>query len=402
MKTFKISMLLCLILFMGCKEQKTLSVIKKSDNWFKGNLHTHSYWSDGDEFPEVILDWYKGQGYNFAALSDHNILADHEKWITIKDDQLYQRAFKKYLNVYGDDWVEHKIDSGKTIVKLKSFQEYKGLTEEKGQFLVIPSEEITDSYENNPIHINATNVQEKIEPMGGTSVASVMQNNIDQVLAQRKKTGIPIIPHINHPNFFYGITLEDMISLNGERFFEVYNGHHMVQNMGDSIHISTEEMWDMINIAYLKNGKPLMYGLATDDSHNYHRKGREWSNAGRGWVMVRADTLSARFLINAMEAGNFYSTTGVELDEVILEGGKLSIVVKEKPGVSYQISFIGSKVGDVDAQEFSTIQDSQASFEITDDILFVRCKITSTKLQDNSIEDILYEMAWTQPVTIRN
>ena len=402
MKTFKISMLLCLILFIGCKEQKTLSVLEKSDNWFKGNLHTHSYWSDGDEFPEVILDWYKSQGYNFAALSDHNILADHEKWITIKDDQLYQRAFKNYLDVYGDEWVEHKIDSGKTIVKLKSFQEYKGLTEEKGQFLVIPSEEITDSYENNPIHINATNVQEKIEPMGGNSVASVMQNNIDQVLAQRKKTGIPIIPHINHPNFFYGITLEDMISLNGERFFEVYNGHHMVQNMGDSIHISTEEMWDMINIAYLKNGKPLMYGLATDDSHNYHRKGREWSNAGRGWVMVRADTLSARSLINAMEAGNFYSTTGVELDEVILEGGKLSIVVKEKPGISYQISFIGSKVGDVDAQEFSTIQGSQASFEITDDILFVRCKITSTKLQDNSIEDILYEMAWTQPVTNRN
>src|SRR5205814_702981 len=27
--------------------------------WWKGNLHTHSFWSDGDDFPEMIADWYK-------------------------------------------------------------------------------------------------------------------------------------------------------------------------------------------------------------------------------------------------------------------------------------------------------------------------------------------------------
>ncbi len=25
--------------------------------WWKGNLHTHSLWSDGDEYPEVITEW---------------------------------------------------------------------------------------------------------------------------------------------------------------------------------------------------------------------------------------------------------------------------------------------------------------------------------------------------------
>ena len=24
--------------------------------WQKGNLHTHSFWSDGDDFPEMIID----------------------------------------------------------------------------------------------------------------------------------------------------------------------------------------------------------------------------------------------------------------------------------------------------------------------------------------------------------
>jgi hypothetical protein len=31
-----------------------------------GNLHTHSYWSDEDDFPEMIMDWYKTRGYDFT------------------------------------------------------------------------------------------------------------------------------------------------------------------------------------------------------------------------------------------------------------------------------------------------------------------------------------------------
>ncbi len=37
--------------------------------WLKGNLHTHSLWSDGDEYPEMIIDWYKSNGYDFVALN---------------------------------------------------------------------------------------------------------------------------------------------------------------------------------------------------------------------------------------------------------------------------------------------------------------------------------------------
>ena len=27
--------------------------------WYRGNMHTHSLWSDGDDYPEMIADWYK-------------------------------------------------------------------------------------------------------------------------------------------------------------------------------------------------------------------------------------------------------------------------------------------------------------------------------------------------------
>ncbi len=51
--------------------------------WYKGNLHTHSYWSDGDEFPEMIMQWYKDRDYQFVALSDHNIIAEGIKAIKV-------------------------------------------------------------------------------------------------------------------------------------------------------------------------------------------------------------------------------------------------------------------------------------------------------------------------------
>src|SRR5205085_3970354 len=84
--------------------------------WYKGNLHTHSYWSDGDEFPEVIMDWYKTHGYQFVALSDHNILAQGEKWKLIPKSKVHREGFEKYLNKYGKDWVNYTVDTGRTHV----------------------------------------------------------------------------------------------------------------------------------------------------------------------------------------------------------------------------------------------------------------------------------------------
>lgn len=380
----------------GGSTKNSENAVKKK--WYKGNLHTHSFWSDGDEFPETILDWYRTNNYQFIALSDHNTISMEEKWIQVREDSIYQNSFKNYLATYGEDWVDYKSDSGKVHVKLKTYTEYRDLFEKPEEFLVIHSEEITDRYGDKHVHMNATNIQEKIDPQGGNSISEVMQNNLDAVLDQRKKTGVPIMPHINHPNFYYSISLENMISLNGERFFEVYNGHPTVHNMGDSTHISTEEMWDQINISYIAARKPIMYGLATDDSHNYHKMGRKWSNSGRGWVMVQSDTLSAPALIEAMERGDFYSSTGVTLKSLGYKNKILAVEVEPEVGVDYTITFIGCLKGETEVKQLKVVEANTASFELTNDIRFVRSKITSTKLQENPIEDIKYESAWTQPL----
>ncbi|MDN3689028.1 histidinol-phosphatase [Cyclobacterium jeungdonense] len=386
-----------LLIFAGCSPQQSTRLISEN-NWYKGNLHTHSYWSDGDEFPEVIMKWYKDNGYQFVALSDHNIFQEGEKWVSIRQDSMYRNAFQNYLNEYSDSWVIYEKEGEELRVKLKTFDEYAPLYEEKEQFIMLPAEEISAGYEGKPLHLNATNIDQLIQPREGGSVVEVLQNNINAVLEQRQESGKPMMVHINHPNFRWAITLEDMIRLKGERFFEVYNGHPAVNNLGDSARLGYEEMWDFINIAYLEKGQPLLFGLATDDSHSYHEQSSKLANAGRGWVVVRAEELTPGALIGSLEKGDFYASTGVELEDVRYADNLLSIRAKPKDGVTYTLQFIGCKTGEKETTILKTVSGNEGEFEVGEDFLFVRCKIISSEAQENPVENMNNQQAWTQPV----
>ena len=115
-----------------------------------------------------------------------------------------------------------------------------------------------------------------------------MQNNINAVVAQRAQTGVPMIPHINHPNFGWAITAEELARVENEQFFEIYNGHPTVHNEGNDTHASTDRVWDIVLTLRHAHGLPPLFGLGTDDSHNYHIEtpGKKQSRSGRGWIML--------------------------------------------------------------------------------------------------------------------
>ena len=149
----------------------------------------------------MIIKWYKNNDYQFIALSDHNTMASRDYWYKLKEKDNQNKVLEKYQKSLGD-WVETKIDSSGTFVRLKTFKEYQSKLEDPNSFLVIQSEEVTSSFENKPVHINVTNIKEKIEPFKGNSVYEVMQQTFHEVHAQRKKFNIPMFAHINHPNFW--------------------------------------------------------------------------------------------------------------------------------------------------------------------------------------------------------
>ena len=390
--------------------------------WWKGNLHTHSLWSDGDDFPEMIADWYKRNGYHFLALTEHNVLAEGDKWVAGDGKEPRPAAMRKYENRFGRAWVQRKEQDGKTLVRLKPQAEYRGLLEEPGKFQMIPAEEITHRYAKAPVHMNAVNLRDVVLPLDGGNVAETIEVNLRQVAEQSRKAGRPMIAFVNHPNFGWGVRAEDMLLTESVKFFEVFNGHPGVRNYGDPTHASVERMWDILLALRLgKHGLPVVYGLATDDSHRYHAWGVGKVNPGRGCVVVRAPHLTAEAVVTALEAGDFYGSTGVVLDDIRRDGDFLRVSIRSEPWVTYRTEFIATmksakldsepRLGD-DGKELPVTRvysdevgqvvahstDLRPSYKLTGKELYVRAKVTSSKPHPNPYAAGDMEVAWTQPV----
>ncbi len=392
--------------------------------WWRGNLHTHSLWSDGDDYPEMIMEWYKAHGYHFAVLSDHNVIQIGERWSSVVSNAGGPEAFEKYVARWGADWVDTRVHEGQLQVRLKALSEYRPLFDEPGQFLIVQSEEVTDRYLTAPIHINVTHPHQTIQPQGGESVLEVMQNNINAILAQREATGQLMMPHLNHPNFGWAVTAEEFMQLKGEQFFEVYNGHPSVRNEGDETHASLERFWDIVltwRLGVLD--LPVMYGIATDDAHHYHEEAVGKSNAGRGWVMVRSRYLTPEHLIRAMEVGDFYASSGVALNEIHEDTKGLHLSIDGEEGVHYTTYFIGTRKGfdpehepyragngtpvrvthqysDSVGEVFAKVNGTSPSYTFKGDEIYVRAKVVSTKQMKNPYREGEVECAWIQPVVL--
>jgi hypothetical protein len=375
--------------------------------WWKGNLHTHSLWSDGNDFPEMISDWYRQRGYHFLAISDHNVLQEGARWMPLRTIQSRgaKEGLERYRQRFGTQWVETKGDEADNSleVRLKPLDEYRYLLEERGKFILIPAEEITDKAEGKPVHMNATNLSEVIKPLGGKTVREAMENNLRAVLEQEKIRGREILLHLNHPNFGYGITFEDLAAVMAERFFEVYNGHPGVNHRGDDKNPGVERMWDLANhLRVNKLGGNILFGVGTDDSHEYF--GKPGSRPGRGWVMVRAQYLTPEHLIRAMKAGDFYASSGASLRDVRwdAERRKLSVAIDPEEGVTYTTEYLVT-TADADLDQIGrvafTTDDLESSYRLADGETIVRALVTSSRTPVDPIFDDQKQQAWTQPFT---
>lgn len=392
--------------------------------WYKGNLHTHTLWSDGDDFPEMVIDWYKSHNYHFLALSDHNVLQEGDTWVPVAELRDGAAVLEKYRRRFGENWVEVRTVDGEEEVRLKTFKEFKPLFEESGRFAMILGEEITANFDDIPLHVNASNLVELIPPQGGESVVETIRNNVRAVLQQREATGQPMIPHLNHPNWKWAVTTEELLEVDEEQFFEVYNGSTFCYNYGDSTHVSTDRMWDILLTKRIaERGTGVIYGVSVDDSHHYHDLPDRPDSPGRGWIVVRAEELTPEAIIQAMEAGDFYASNGVRLKDIRRTRQNLTVVIDAEPGVAYTTQFIGTRLGyDPASKPFldengepvrvtwqydasigevlAEVQGVRATYRYNGDEIYVRAKILSTKLMPNPSEDGEVELAWTQPVLV--
>lgn len=304
-----------------------VAVVPAGARWFKGNTHTHTTNSDGDTPPEQVARWYKSHKYDFLVLSDHNVFTDPATLSSLVDST----------------------------------------------FLLIPGEEVTTAYKTASVHVNALDISRVIPAPTGNSLLETVQHTIDAIRAEKA------IPHINHPNFRWSIDTTVLWRMRNDRLIEIHNGHPTVHNEGGGDWPGIEEAWDTL----LTRGKRL-FGIAVDDAHHFQQEfAPDRANPGRGWVAVRATSLNGRAIVEALDAGAFYASSGPVLSDITVTSTTLSITIVRTGDFKYTTQFVGANGRILAADKSLTPR-----YTLTGNETYVRARVI----------DSGGRVAWVQPV----
>ena len=230
--------------------------------WFKGNTHTHTTCSDGVRTPAEAAEWYRGAGYDFLFLTDH----------------------------------EHKLANPRAL------PDFDGL--DGAGMRVLPGLEVYVDLDDPPdrtLHVVAL----------GTARTGVwrpdwsLRRTIEFILGEG---GVPVI---GHP-YYSAVVDEEIADVRGCVGVEVFNTTCEV-TCGNGF---ARSHWDFL----LRRGIPI-HGVATDDAHWC----RQVPDYGKGWIMLKAQDLSQGSILGALRDGSFYASTGPEFIDVSLSEGEVAV-----------------------------------------------------------------------------
>lgn len=245
-------------------ESKRIYLLPQKGNLYKTNLHCHTTVSDGKFTPAEIKEMYKAHGYHAVAYTDHQIAKPHGE-----------------------------------------------LTDES--FVALTGIEIAAMGDIAPSCVHACGISR--DPDAEIFIENTVGDYVTDI-----NRGIAIlnekncITTLNHPRWS-GTTPEMMREIKGYKNIEVLNGYEDVNDgYGDC-----SETYE----AELRRGNtPLP--VATDDSHGAYEGGAGLEYF-RGFTMIKARELTYSALIEALDAGDFYASSGAVIKELWIEDGVLHI-----------------------------------------------------------------------------
>jgi len=293
----------------------------------RGNIHAHSNWSDGDRHPRDVYVWYRNHGFAFVALTDHNTRA--------------------------------------------SPTTFKAL--EKPTFVIISGEELTMTVQRTRVHVNGLCTKRTIGGGKHPSTRSALVHAIEFVHAQG---GVALV---NHPNFDWALTADDIHSASGAELLEIYSSHPHVASDGDATHPSQEAIWETL----IDRGDNIG-SVAVDDAHYFNTDKPNKSNPakpGNGWVEVFVPTPDRDMICEALRKKQLYSSSGASLSRIRVTADTLSVWPKEEGAT---VEFIGDGGKVFEKKERG--KDGETTYQLRGPERYVRARIT---LPDG-------KKAWTQ------
>lgn len=335
----------------------------KAEKWFRGNTHTHSTLSDGDVDLNTAVKWYNDHGYNFIFLTDHNLTAN--------------------LNNV--------------------------TTPLRADFITIQANEITSNVHLTAMGVSAElsdkSIREEYAATGkyGENVVDSKTIEGSLILLSNAIVANGAVAFANHPNFSTGIQAEEMMNAKNITHLEIFNGHPGCLNWGKEGHTSVDIKWDKI----LSSGK-LIYGVASDDTHNYKKFGRDAANPGRGWIMVKASDLTPEALTKSIKNGDFYASNGVHLSAYHHSDNSISVEVDKDATIKeYDKGFLFANITTSGKEGFfievigeggKIIQSGtslKSSYKLKKEDKYARIRVTYCVKKGDEYHNFY---AWTQPI----
>lgn len=321
------------------------SGFSKDGHWYRGNLHCHTTNTDGHLTPEQVADLYRANGYQFLAISDHDIYSDYRELLN-REDFIILPALEASAVLYEDEGRKERL-------KLHHIHGILG-TEEmrksaaKGEFK----------------HL------EKYPPrvyFGDWDGAAAAQELSDDLRAHGCFTVY------NHP-IWSRVDEAEFIHTQGLTALEIYNYGTVNESCTgyDSVH------WDIM----LRKGYQIL-ATATDDNHN---DGVIEDSFG-GFIVVKAEELSHESIVQGIINGNYYSSTGPEIVDWGIEDGIAYVECSPVQRVDFIAgNYINAGFSVVEKESGATI--TRAEFPLRGNEHYLRVQVS----------DLYGKTAWTNPM----
>ena len=262
--------------------------------YFKTCLHTHSTISDGRLTPAEVKEYYKARGYSILSLTDHNIVVDHSN---MNEEDFLMLTGAEYNVIQNTGPFSNQKTYHLNFIAKKPdllWQPFANENYREDVLSYIEKAEIDHmSRENSPEAVNA-------------------------LIARANEMGHLVM--YNHPVWSIQ-DYTDYIPLKGLWGMELCNYSSVVCGYDD---------WhNWIVYRDMMNATGKIYPVGADDSHST-------KDACGGWIMVGAEKLEYNSVIQALEKGDFYTSTGPEIYSLTLEDKHLHITCSDARRISLE------------------------------------------------------------------
>lgn len=267
-----------------------------AEEWLRGSTHVHAKPSGDSTVPvDGVIRWYEDHKYDFIVLTDHNRVTapvNLAGLIVIAGSEL----------THNRNGCEGPAGDGTCRIHVNAI----GATARP-----LGKLDWTDYHEKDRFTLYARAIDEAVT------------------------LGAPIV-QINHPNWHWGMNSELLkaVANRGAQLVEIANSQFQTWNAGDPDHPSVETLWDQVLSAGV-----MLWGVASDDAHDYEPTGGGKYPAGGGWVVVRARR-NPQAILDALSAGRFYASTGVTLSRSEVANDELVVEIASEANHTYTIEFI--------------------------------------------------------------